>query len=58
MIDTIPSYVDENERKVNDIRLSTQLKQIEKQAQDMLALVSEKGGTAYQGKVTKTKVSE
>ena len=58
MIDTIPSYVDENERKVNDIRLSAQLRQFEKRADESLALISEKGGTVYQGKATKTKVSE
>lgn len=58
MIDTIPSYVAENDRREQDIRLGAQLKSFEKQAQEMLALVSEKGGTVYQGKVTKTKVSE
>jgi len=58
LIDTIPSYVNENERKVNDIRLSAQLRQMEKRADEMLALVSERGGTAYQGKTTKTRVSE
>jgi hypothetical protein len=31
---------------------------MEKKADEMLALVSEKGGTVYKGKVTKTKVSE
>lgn len=58
MIDTIPSYVAESERKEQDIRLGTQLRQFEKRADEMLALVSEKGGTVYQGKVTKTKLSE
>lgn len=58
MIDTIPSYVNENERKEQDIRLATQLRQFELRANEMLALVSEKGGTIYKGKATKTKVSE
>jgi len=58
MIDTIPSYVNENERKEQDIRLATQLRQFELRANEMLALVSEKGGTIYKGKTTKTKLSE
>jgi hypothetical protein len=58
MIDTIPSYVPESDKREQDIRLATQLRQMEKKADEMLALVSEKGGTVYKGKVTKTKVSE
>jgi propanediol dehydratase large subunit len=55
MIDTLPSYVNESERKEQDIRLTAQLRGFMKRGQDLLALVSEKGGTAIQIGSTKTK---
>ena len=47
MIDTIPSYVPENQQRANDIRLTAQLRSFEKQAERILSQVSEKGGTAF-----------
>ena len=47
MIDTIPSYVPENQQRANDIRLSAQLKSFEKQAERILSQIREKGGTAF-----------
>ncbi len=47
MIDTIPSYVPENEQRQQDIRFSTQLKSFEKQAQSLLNQISEAAGSAF-----------
>ena len=52
MIDTIPSYVPENQQRQQDIRLKTQLSSMEKQAQGALDLIAEAGGTAFY--ITKT----
>lgn len=52
MIDTIPSYVPENQQRQQDIRLKTQLSSMEKQAQEALDLIAEAGGTAFY--ITKT----
>ena len=56
MIDTLPSYVNESERKEQDIRLTAQLRGFIQRGQDLLALVSEKGGTAVKVTSTKTKL--
>lgn len=47
MIDTIPSYVPENEQRQQDIRLTTQLRSFEKQAQSLLDQISEAAGSAF-----------
>lgn len=59
MIDTIPSYVskDDSSKREQDIRLATQLRMFENRADEMLALVSDKGGTVFKSKVTKTKLT-
>ncbi len=56
MIDTIPSYVNENERKQQDIRLTAQMRGFMKRGEEMLALVSEVGGTAVKFNQTKTRL--
>jgi len=56
MIDTIPSYVNENERKQQDIRLTAQMRGFMKRGEEMLALVSEVGGTAVKINQTKTRL--
>jgi hypothetical protein len=47
MIDTIPSYVPENEQRQQDIRLQAQLRSFENQANRLLAQISEAAGSAY-----------
>lgn len=56
MIDTIPSYVNENERKEQDIRLTAQMRGFLKRGEEMLALISEVGGTALKFSQTKTRL--
>ena len=56
MIDTIPSYVNENERKEQDIRLTAQLRGFMKRGEEMLALISEVGGTPVKFSQTKTRL--
>lgn len=56
MIDTIPSYVNENERKEQDIRLTAQMRGFLKRGEEMLALISEVGGTAVKFSQTKTRL--
>ena len=58
MIDTIPSYVNESERKEQDIRLTAQLRGFNKRGEEMLALISEVGGTAFKTGKTKTRLTE
>lgn len=47
MIDTIPSYVPEAEQRRTDIRLGSQLKSFESQANLLVSQISEKGGSAF-----------
>lgn len=47
MIDTIPSYVPEAEQRRTDIRLGSQLKSFENQADLLLSQIAEKGGSAF-----------
>ena len=56
MIDTLPSYVNDNEKKEQDIRLTAQLRGFSQIGNELLALISEKGGTAVRIKSTKTKL--
>lgn len=56
LIDTIPSYVNESERKEQDIRLTAQLRGFLKRGDEMLALISEVGGTAVKFSQTKTRL--
>jgi len=58
MIDTIPSYVNESERKEQDIRLTAQLRGFNKRGEEMLALISEVGGTAFKTGKTATRLTE
>lgn len=58
LIDTMPTYVAENERREQDIRFAAQLKAFQTRANEMLALVAEKGGTAVEFKQTKTRITE
>jgi len=57
LIDTIPAVVPEKEQGTSDIRFNKQLASFEKQAQDALSVIEEKGGTAFYVKSTATKVS-
>lgn len=56
MIDTLPSYVNESERKEQDIRLTAQLRGFIKRGDEMLALIAERGGTAVKFSQTKTRL--
>lgn len=56
LIDTSPSYTDASERKEQDIRFATQMRAFERRANEMLSLISEKGGTAVVVKNTKRRV--
>lgn len=47
MIDTIPSYVPENEQRQQDIRLTAQLRSFERQAENLLSQISEEAGSAF-----------
>ena len=57
LIDTIPSTAPEKDQGTSDIRFNKQLASFEKQAQDALAVIEEKGGTAFYVKGTTAKVS-
>ena len=52
LIDTIPAVVPEKEQGTQDIRFNKQLETFEKQAAEALALIEEKGGTAFYVKGT------
>ncbi len=47
MLDTIPSYVPENMQRQQDIRVRAQLVRFEQRADELLAAISEAGGTAF-----------
>ena len=47
MIDTIPMYVPEPEQRRTDIRLGTQLKSFEKQADTLLKSIAEAESSAF-----------
>ena len=57
LIDTIPAVVPEKEQGISDVRFNKQLASFEKQAEDALAVIMEKGGTAFYVKGTSSKVS-
>tara|TARA_R100000700_G_C3179519_1_gene156258 strand:+ start:10182 stop:10652 length:471 start_codon:yes stop_codon:yes gene_type:complete len=57
LIDTIPAVVPEKEQGVSDIRFNKQLASFEKQAEDALGVIEEKGATAFYKKATAAKVS-
>ena len=56
LIDTAPMYVPENEFRQQDIRLRTQLETMQKEANKILALIAEKGGTAFYTTKSKTRI--
>ena len=47
LIDTVPSYVPENEFSQQDIRFRAQLNDMRKQADKLVKAITEKGGTAF-----------
>ena len=57
LIDTIPAVVPVKEQGTSDIRFNKQLASFEKQATQLVALIEEKGGTAFYTKATAAKVS-
>ena len=57
LIDTIPAVVPEKEQGVSDIRFNKQLASFEKQAEEALSLIEEKGGTAFSVKKTDSRIS-
>ena len=57
LVDTIPAVVPEKEQGTSDIRFNKQLASFEKQAEDALAVIEEKGATAFYKKATAAKVS-
>ena len=56
LIDTAPMYVPENEMRQQDIRLRTQLETMQREANKILALIAEKGGTAFYTSQTVTRI--
>jgi len=56
LIDTAPMYVPENEFRQQDIRLRTQLETMQKQANSLLALIAEEGGTAFYTTQSSTRI--
>tara|TARA_R110000851_G_scaffold110632_1_gene233451 strand:- start:1663 stop:2052 length:390 start_codon:yes stop_codon:yes gene_type:complete len=56
LIDTAPMYVPDNKFRQQDIRLRTQLETMQKQADSILALISEKGGTAFYTTKSSTRI--
>lgn len=56
LIDTAPMYVPDNKFRQQDIRLRTQLETMQKQADSVLALISEKGGTAFYTTKSSTRI--
>ena len=58
LIDTVPMYYPEKEQGANDQRYRDQLARFQKQANEALALVSEKGGAAFYKKSTSTRLEE
>lgn len=57
LIDTIPAVVPEKEQGTSDIRFNKQLASFEKQADDALTVIEEKGGTAFKVKKTNSRLS-
>ena len=57
LIDTIPAVVPEKEQGTSDIRFNKQLASFEKQAEAAMAVIEEKGGTAFHTNSTDTKVA-
>ena len=47
MLDTIPSYLPENEQRSHDIRVRAQLARFEQRADELMSAISEKGGSAF-----------
>jgi len=58
LIDTSPSYVRDSEKKEQDIRFAAQLNSFSKRAEEMLAVVQEKGGMAVLSKLKSTKTMQ
>jgi hypothetical protein len=57
LVDTIPAIVPDDEQKTADIRFGKQLASFQKQADDALGVIEEKGATAFYKKATAAKVS-
>ena len=57
LVDTIPAVVPEKEQGTQDIRFNKQLTSFEKQAEDALRVIEERGATAFYKKATAAKVS-
>lgn len=55
LIDTIPAVVPEKEQGISDVRFNKQLASFEKQAEEALAVIMEKGGTAFYVKGTSSR---
>jgi hypothetical protein len=47
MLDTIPSYLPDNEQRSHDIRVRAQLARFEQRADELMSAISEKGGSAF-----------
>tara|TARA_R110000824_G_scaffold379441_1_gene571419 strand:- start:43 stop:441 length:399 start_codon:yes stop_codon:yes gene_type:complete len=55
LVDTAPSFVPDNKLRQYDIRFRSQLESFQKKADAALALVSDKGGTAWYHTNTETR---
>ena len=47
LVDTAPMYVPENEFRQQDIRFRSQLETMQKQADNLLSMIKEAGGSAF-----------
>jgi len=56
LIDTIPAVFPEKQQGTSDIRYNKQLASFEKSAQDALAAIEEKGGSAFKSGTTASRV--
>ena len=55
LIDTVPTYYPESVQRTTDQRFREQLTRFQAQADELLGMVSEKGGTAFNIKSTETR---
>ena len=56
LVDTAPMYVPENEFRQQDIRFRSQLDTMQKQADNLLSMIAEKGGSAFHSTQTDSRL--
>ena len=56
LIDTIPTHVPEEEQRVSDMRLRSQISTFRTRSSQLLKLISEEGATVYETGSTSTRI--